>query len=72
MLPKDYEGINHVVRVDSHTTTKCELCDFFVDEGHPIDKFINHYIKHHGYKILYIGPEGHYDCVTMTVAVLGK
>ncbi|OGO02667.1 MAG: hypothetical protein A2Y59_06380 [Chloroflexi bacterium RBG_13_52_14] len=67
-----YEGIKHIARITTNFEDTCEHCkEHFIDPA----TATNHYIKEHGYKILYIGPESdisgmeHYH---WTVTILGK
>jgi hypothetical protein len=67
-----YEGIKHIVRITTDYSDNCEHCkQHFMESA----SAINHYIKEHGYKILYIGHENDYsgsDIYHYTVTILGK
>jgi hypothetical protein len=53
-----YEGIKHVVRIDSQIKEHCEHCNAFLNGEFP--ESINHYIEQHGYKLLHVGSEATY------------
>jgi len=70
-----YEGINHVVHINSDESKGCEHCGFRIGP-HNLAESINHYINDHGYKLLHVGQESSNDSMgnpfQLTVALLGK
>ena len=75
-----YDGVQHVVQVDSNTGGRCKICNASFcgsDEDElSLAEPINHYIKEHGYRLLHVGTETtHSEAGKLwyvTVAVLGK
>ncbi len=74
MTPQNrYEGISHVVQLNSDYGKPCEHCSFPI--GSDLSAFINHYINEHGYKLLHVGQEtarAEGNLFQLTVALVGK
>ena len=75
MTSQNYKDIKRVVYISSNIGQSCEHCTFQID-GVKLAESINHYIEHHGYKILHVGTETTHSDATeglwhSTVAVLG-
>ena len=69
-----YEGIGHIVQIDTDKSTRCEHCAFEIG-GDNFVPSVNHYIEKHGYKLLHVGQRAYEDegmPVSHTVAILGK
>ena len=70
------ENINKVIHVSANELTSCKFCiDPVVNND--FEGTINHYITHHGYKLLHVGTETTYSTTHnglwhSTVAVLGE
>ncbi|MNF82218.1 hypothetical protein D3C84_645180 [compost metagenome] len=50
----------YAVKLSSNISRSCQYCDKWQD-GSEIDDNINHYIKDHGAKLLYVGGEAFTD-----------
>lgn len=48
-----YEGVGHVVQIDTNRCPACEHCGEPKVEHEDITLLVNHYIEKHGYKIIY-------------------
>ena len=70
-----YEGVRHLVEINSDETKGCEHCAFSVGPTNFAES-INHFIEQHGYKLLHIGPQTTRDEMGnlwhLTVAIVGK
>lgn len=72
----DLLEIKHTVYLSSNIGKRCEHCDYSI--GAPdkdVPDGINHYIDHHGYKLLHVGQEYSEDnegkTIHHTVAIVG-
>jgi hypothetical protein len=67
-------GISHVVHISTNVGKGCEHCQQWFDPER-LAEAVNHYIAHHGYKLLHVGPEtisgGGEQPWHTTVAVVG-
>lgn len=71
-----YEGVNHVVEVNSDIGTACKICDFWLDGAKEFTKSVNHYMTEHGYKLLHVGTQttesSKGEPWHATIAIMGK
>ena len=65
-----FVAYKHVVKISSLEDTTCKHCDYVADHAWT-DEAINHYIKKHGYELLFIGQEAR-DNLSWIVAYVGK
>lgn len=71
-----YEGVGHVVQIDTNRCPTCEYCGKPKVEHDDIAPLVNHYIEKHGYKILHIGQRAYTfednKQASHTIAIVGK
>ena len=73
MTENIYEGIKEVMQITPDSITQCEPCRYLPKD---LADAINHYISHHGYRLLHIGsqsgPNSDGNIVSDIIALLGK
>ena len=73
MTENIYQGIKETMQITTNTITQCEPCRYLPEN---FADAINHYISHHGYKLLHIGSDAGRDdggnVFSDIIALLGK
>ena len=73
MTDNIYEGIKETMQLTPNTISQCEPCRYLPTN---LSDAINHYISHHGYRLLHVGSDAGLDnggnMVSDIIALLGK
>ena len=68
-----YAGIKEVMQITPDSISQCETCRYLPKD---LADAINHYLSHHGYKLLHIGSQSGTDSsgniISDVIALLGK
>lgn len=76
-MANKYEGIEHIVQVNTVVEMRCEHCDFWTGGSERFAQSLNHYIEAHGYRLLHVGSDTSTNLEDgsawpFTVGILGK